>query len=164
MNTELISRLDDWARSRERRIWPHDFHCPHYECCKRSLGDSATLDGGKTCSMSYVGKDYGLPVSGKPFKLAFVGIDRGYKGGGEDFAEMQSGGERWFYRGEANFNQHILGVIETAVAILGQAGQYCQNRCLQQKKCRRRQSPQRRAMHHKILCAAESGEVRSGGR
>jgi hypothetical protein len=133
MSTELVSRLDDWAR--ERHSSPKKFHCPHYEECKGSLGKGPTLNVGDTCSMSYVGKDYGKPIDGKPFKLVFVGIDRGFKGGGEDFADMQSGGESAFYGTETKFNQHYLGVIETAAAILGQAGQYCQNHCFQQKKC-----------------------------
>lgn len=133
MDTELLSRLDDWAR--ERHIWPLDFHCPHYEECKGSIKGLPTLQGGSTCSMSYVGKDYGQPVGGKPFKLVFVGIDRGWKRGGEGFAEAREGCEKAFYGGADKFNPHYLGVIRTAAVIFGQAGQYCLSRCFQQKKC-----------------------------
>ncbi len=54
MSTELLSRLDDWAR--ERQIWPKEFHCPHYEECNK---EALHLELGYTCGMSYVGQEYG---------------------------------------------------------------------------------------------------------
>jgi hypothetical protein len=125
MSTELVSRLDDWAR--KRQIFPKEFDCPHYEECKGSLPGSATLDRGNTCSMSAVGEDYGKPIGGKPFKLVFVGIDRGYRGGGKGFTDMQNG--EGPYGGQSPLGQNYKGVVRTAAAILGSVGQHCLDNC-----------------------------------
>ena len=68
-NAELLKKLEQWALERERRILPQSFDCPHYNECNSSLEEGSKLDGGKTCQMSYVGKEYGNPqlAPGRPF-------------------------------------------------------------------------------------------------
>jgi len=133
MPSDLIAQLERWAR--ERRILPRDeFDCAHYPDCqesrrRRNLG---LLERGRTCMMSYIGIDFGAMYSGKPFRLAIVGMDHGESAGG-DFAERQSSIELYYYNGRNKFNQHYRGVIRTAAAILGEAGQHCLDAC--KEKC-----------------------------
>src|SRR5271166_1657801 len=101
MRSELISRLEDWAR--ERRILPLSFDCQHYTECNGSLQkDGLHLKCGQTCQMSYVGREYGEPelARGKPFKLVIVGIDPGADYEADQlwgFIESQTGIEKWYY-------------------------------------------------------------------
>lgn len=138
-NTQLLGDLDQWAR--ERRIYPKSFDCPHYEKCNGSLSEGSHLDGGYTCTMSYVGQEYGAPelAPGKAFRLVIVGIDSGanYEAKKlEGFVECQQGIEDWYY--EKSFDKshpHYLGVIRTAAAILGRDGKYCLDHCHEDSKC-----------------------------
>jgi Uracil DNA glycosylase superfamily len=143
MSTDLLSRLDEWAR--ERKIWPRQFGCPYYQECQASLAEGAKLDGGKTCLMSYVARDYGEPVSGGPFRLVIVGIDHGWRGDKtEDFGGCQRGMEEVLYGGGQgkNFNPHYRGVIRTAAAVLGQSGRHCLGACYERKECAGDRCPQ----------------------
>lgn len=135
-NAELLEKLDKWASG--RKIWPKSFDCPHYKECQASLSENAKLEGGKTCLMSYVGKEYGAADSGVPFRLVIVGIDHGWRGEQpEDFGGCQTGMEDALY-GDGkgtNFNPHYSGVIRTAAAILGYTGRHCLEVCYERNEC-----------------------------
>lgn len=128
INHDLLKGLTTWAR--QRKILPREFECPNYAKCNGPRGSRPPLDRGNTCLMSYVGREYGEPVSGKAFRLAIVGLDHGNgKYGGHDFAERQQGIEESYYDDRQVFNPHYKGVIRTAAAILGEAGHYCLANC-----------------------------------
>ena len=138
-NAELLEKLKHWAL--QRKILPESFDCPHYDDCNASLEKKGMkLDGGKTCQMSYVGRDYGATelAPGKPFRLVIVGIDPGanYEEAPEDFAESQKNIEKWFYgKPFDKSHPHYLGVVRTAAAILGAAGRHCLENCWQRARC-----------------------------
>lgn len=124
----LLSELANWAR--ERRILPEEFACAQYEQCQESRRrrNLPLLDGGKTCTMSYIGRQYGASVAGRTFRLVIVGLDNGDPDSG-NFVQRQEGFEDWYYKQQEDFNQHYAGVIRTAAAVWGQAGRHCWENC-----------------------------------
>ncbi len=124
-NDHLLSALTSWAE--EARIYPPAFECPHYRECNSSVGGS--LEGGDGCLMSYVGRTYGAASGGgTSFRLVIVGIDHGDQGGGT-FEYRTQGIQDWYQRGRHSFNPHYRGVIKTATAVFGMAGEFCINNC-----------------------------------
>jgi hypothetical protein len=122
MDDAFLWRLDAWAR--DRKIWPEKFPCPYYQDCQDSIRSQVKLDGGKTCLMSYVGKDYGKPIAARSSRLVIAGIDHGWRGDKPtNFKDNQRGMEDVYYGGGEgkNFNAHYSGVIRTAAAIMGRA-------------------------------------------
>jgi uracil-DNA glycosylase len=134
-DVELLEELKQWAR--DQKIWPESFECPHYDDCNGSLRKNGLhLDGGRSCSMSYLGKEYAeFELSpNKAFRLVIVGIDPGanYEQGGEN---ENKGIEDWYYGTATKFNPQYRGVMRTAAAILGGQGKYCYDHCYQGRKC-----------------------------
>ncbi len=138
-NAELLKKLDQWAL--ERKISPKSFDCANYQDCNGSLQKKGLhLKSGYTCTMSYVGREYGEAelVTNKPFRMVIVGIDPGANYEEEElwgFIESQKGIEKWFYGSETKFNQQYRGVIRTASAILGAAGKHCLDHCYPESRC-----------------------------
>jgi hypothetical protein len=132
---ELISKLEQWALA--RGIPPGSrFACPHYQQCQesRSSLNYPLLRAGDTCMMGYVGRCYGDVISGKPFRLVIVGMDHRDSESGS-FADRQAGIEDWYYVQRRRFNSHYAGLVKTAAAVLGEAGQYCFANCCNERRC-----------------------------
>jgi hypothetical protein len=133
INHDLLKGLTTWAR--QRKILPREFECPNYAKCNGSRGSRPPLDRGNTCLMSYVGREYGEPVSGKAFRLAIVGLDHGKTENVGGFTERQRGIEDYYYSRQKKFNPHYAGVIRTAAAVLGQRGKHCLKNCWRNGHC-----------------------------
>ena len=132
MGDDLLPRLGDWAR--DTGILPKHFKCPFYDECNSSLQKKRlSLDGGRTCHMSYIGREYG-----QTFRIVLIGMEPVSEGDYfvyEDFAKCRKGIEEFFYGGKERFNPHYQGVIRTAAAALGDEGRYCGETCAPDRKC-----------------------------
>jgi hypothetical protein len=129
-DSALLLRMESLAK--ERLILPQEFACPRYDDCQRSrrIKTLPLLNRGNTCSMTYIGRGYGNLVADKSFRLVIIGMDHGYSTEPEDFLRRQSVIEE-----PGKFNPHYRGVIKTAAALFGSAGQHCFDKCVE--KCER---------------------------
>jgi hypothetical protein len=140
-NAELLEKLEQWAL--DRKILPKSFDCRHYNDCNGSLEKKGLkLDHGKTCQMSYIGKEYGKTelAPGKPFRLVIAGIDPGANYDEEQklegFTECQRDMEACYYgKPFDKHHPHYLGVVRTAAAILGNRGTHCLEHCYGGSRC-----------------------------
>lgn len=117
---ELMTALEEWAQ--EAKVDPHGFACRFYSECNKSVSES--LDGGSTCMMSYVGRQY----EQDGFRLVIVGMDHG-EAEGADFEQRRGQIEDAYQKGGYNFNPHYQGVVKTAAAIFGGRGNHCRHNC-----------------------------------
>src|SRR5579859_4770858 len=126
----LLLRMESLAK--ERRILPQEFNCPRYDDCQRSrrIRKLPLLNRGNTCTMTYIGRDYGNLVADESFRLVIIGKDHGYSTEPEDFLRRRSVIEQ-----PGKFNPHYKGVIKTAAALYGHAGQHCFNKCVENSEC-----------------------------
>lgn len=128
-NDPLMDSLDMWAR-KDARICPDVSTCRFYGTC-----NAAGILNGKHCTMSYVGREFGSPTS---FRLAVVGMDHGDQNA-EDFEKRRLGIERYYQNGGCEFSQHYAGVVKTAAAVLGAAGDRCGGEC--KRTCQKASGP-----------------------
>src|SRR5216117_222869 len=118
-NDALMADLSRWARE-DARIDPNAFGCRFYDQCNASIGGA--LCRGKFCMMSYVGRHYGDDGT---FRLAVVGMDHGDPKGG-NFDQRREGIEAVYQHCRDNrLNPHYEGVVKTAMAVFGSAGNHC---------------------------------------
>jgi hypothetical protein len=142
-NDRLMANLDDWARE-NARIDPAVFDCHFYKKCNASMDDKLDPHG-KNCMMSYVGREFGCD---EPFRLVIVGMDNGSLGGG-NFEYRRASLERWLKSGNNNFNPHYRGLVKTAAAVFGVAGEHCRKKCT--KRCQKMLQPSSPCVITKIV-------------
>jgi len=83
-NDAIIAELNHWSNE-DAHINYRTFSCQYYDMCNGSVGNA--LCEGKNCSMSYVGRDYGVVGS---YRLVVVGMDHG-EAVAEDFETRRLG-------------------------------------------------------------------------
>ena len=137
---DLMTELKVWAR--QEKIDPHEFDCRFYSNCNASVGNS--LDLGKTCMMSYVGRQY----EQDGFRLVIVGMDHGDPEGA-DFEVRREQIEGSFQVREEDFNFHYQGVVKTAAAVFGARGNYCRGNCT--RACQKLRDPSADCVLNRII-------------
>jgi Uracil DNA glycosylase superfamily len=137
---DLLPRLEQ--RARELRILPQEFECPDYMECQASRDprELPPLKRGKSCTMTYIGRQYGHPISGSAFRLVIAGMDHGGvklpdQPDYVDFTARRTEIESAYYVGKTKFNPHYRGVIRTAAAMMGRAGNHCLEECWSNRIC-----------------------------
>lgn len=105
----------------QRQILPEVFSCPLYAACYSST--HGMMDGGDSCSMSFVGPDYETMRA----KVACIGIDH-RDNVSSNYLERTNGILNHYQANGCKFNPHYQGVVRTAAAFLGGFGEQC-NAC-----------------------------------